>query len=327
MKKILIIIVLGLFLNSCSSSRYTYRETDIQNRSIIANDVVVDVKVDLNKKIQATSTKRNSVELAKSEAYYNAITQNNIDIVVDPIFEINTSDKFLFFGGKSTVKLSGFGGSYINARNKIEAIKELKSVDTLDIHKFNNIYLGIPFPVRKATVLKMGSYSNVKQSVSSNNSLITANNLDNNEKSNVLKSNYGFKVTSAKNTISSDGFGDYEFSGFGLAFTYDSNPNEKFGMKYEIMYSSLDGSGQFSLPVMAKYSLTKRLNVFAGPSLTYLLDPINDSSLSFGIDYGLGLDLGKSVFIDLKFSKGLTSLNDNNDVKLNTFNFGLGFRL
>ena len=323
MKKILIIVGLALFMASCSTTQYTYRETEINHRSIIANDVVVDVKVDLKKKIQATSSKRNSVELAKSESYYLAINQNDIDIVVDPIFEIISS------GRNYTAKLSGFAGYYTNPRNKTDAIKELKSVDTLDIHKFNNIYLGIPFPVRKTNVavLKMGSNVNVKQSTSSDNSLISTSNFVNDtEKNKVLKSNYGFKFTSAENTFATDEFGDTKSTGFGLAFMYNSNPNDKFGLIYEIMYASVEDYSLLSVPVVAKYSLTKRISIFAGPSLTYLLDTDVDTSLSFGFDYGLAVDLGKTLFLDAKFSKGLNAVDDYSEGKVNTFNLGVGFR-
>ena len=319
MKKFLIVVGFGLLMASCSTTQYTYLETEINHRSIIANDVVVDVKVDLNKKIQATSSKRNSVELAKSESYYLAINQNDIDIVVDPIFEITSS------GRKYTAKLSGFAGYYTNPRNKTDAIKELKSVDTLDIHKFNNIYLGIPFPVRKTNVavLKMGSYVNVTKPTLSNSTLISKSEP---EDTKVVKSNFGFKFTSAENTFATDEFGDSSSSGFGLAFMYDSNPNDKFGLIYEIMYSSVENFSLLSVPVLAKFSLTNRIRVFAGPSLTYLLDTDVDTSLSFGVDYGLAFDLGKSLFLDAKFSNGLNAVDDFSQGKVNTFNLGVGYR-
>ena len=147
MKNFIILVSSIVFLSSCSSVNHTFRDNFIQNKPVVASEVVVDVKVDLNKKVESTSNKRKTVELAKNEAYYKAIAENNIDVVVDPIFEVKTSDKILFFGGRSTAKLKGFAGYYINPRTKVEAIKELKLVDTLDIHKYNNIYMGIPFPV------------------------------------------------------------------------------------------------------------------------------------------------------------------------------------
>lgn len=140
MKKILIPIIAVSFLFSCSSTSYTYRSVDISKDEVIAQQVVVDVKLDLKNKITATSSKRNSVDEAIDEAYYKAITDNNIDVVVDPILEVKTADKILFFGGKSTAKLTGFGAKYDNARNKVDAVKELKTIDTTDVDKFNSLY-------------------------------------------------------------------------------------------------------------------------------------------------------------------------------------------
>jgi hypothetical protein len=68
------------------------------------------------------------------------LVDNNIDVVVDPIFEVTTSDKILFFGGKSVAKLTGFGARYENPRNKLEAVKELKAIDTTDVEKFERLY-------------------------------------------------------------------------------------------------------------------------------------------------------------------------------------------
>ena len=197
MKNFIIVICFVVFLSSCSSTSHTYRDNFIQNKPVVTSEVVVDVQVDLNKKIESTSSKRKTVELAKSEAYYKAISENNIDIVVDPIFETRTSDKFLFFGGKTTVKLKGFAGYYVNPRTKVDAIKELKLVDTLDIHKYNNIYMGIPFPVRKIKVI-----SDKAKIVSSTISLNTGiKSVVKKNESKPLKSNFGFKITKATNNF------------------------------------------------------------------------------------------------------------------------------
>jgi hypothetical protein len=127
-------------LNSCSSVAYSYRAVDVNKKNLITQEVVVDVKLDVKNKISSTSSKRKSVNEAIDEAYYKAIVDNNIDVVVDPIFEVNTTGKILFFGGKSVAKLTGFGARYENPRNKLEAVKELKTIDTTDVAKFERLY-------------------------------------------------------------------------------------------------------------------------------------------------------------------------------------------
>jgi hypothetical protein len=140
MKKIITLGLFGIFLTSCSTVSHTYRSSDIVGSQIVANEVVVDTKIDMQKKIEAVSSKRDSEAEAMHEAYYEAITKNNIDVVIDPIFEVTSTDRILFFGGKSTARLTGFGAKYENSRSKIDAIKELKSIDANDIQKFNAIY-------------------------------------------------------------------------------------------------------------------------------------------------------------------------------------------
>ena len=55
--------------------------------------------------------------------------------------------KILFFGGKTTAKLSGFGGKYVNSRSKIDVIKEQNLHHNQD-NKAPNIY-------QKITVLHL----------------------------------------------------------------------------------------------------------------------------------------------------------------------------
>ena len=133
-------VTVALMFSSCSSSSYSYRMASIPNKNVISGEVVVDVKLTLTKKVEAISSQRNSIEEAKEEAYYKAITQNNIDVIVDPIYEVTTTDKFLFWGGKSIAKINGFGAVYANPRTKIEAINELNKTENANMSKFNSIY-------------------------------------------------------------------------------------------------------------------------------------------------------------------------------------------
>lgn len=140
-KTILSVCAIGtLLMTSCSTTNYTYRLAKINKDNVITNSAVVDADVDLKNKITVTSSKRNTALEAQEEAYYKAITENNVDFIIDPIFEINTTDKILFWGGKTIAKLTGWGGKYSNSRLKTEAIKELKSIDPQSIQKFNSIY-------------------------------------------------------------------------------------------------------------------------------------------------------------------------------------------
>jgi hypothetical protein len=293
---------------------------------VVATEVVVDVKIDLNKKVQSSSSKRSSVELAKSEAYYKAITENNIDVVVDPIFEVKTSDKFLFFGGRSTAKLNGFAGYYVNPRTKVEAIKELKLIDTLDIHKFNNIFLGIPFPVINKIKVKTENVKVKSSTVSLNSGMQSV--VPNKTESKELKSNFGFKIAKATNNFEVAGYGDYANDGTSFGFIYDSNPNGKFGLRTEFLYSMNDEFDHISIPVLGKYSFTKNFSILLGPSITHIMGDDSDvfTDVSLSLDYGISYDIGKKIFIDLRFSKGLNDIGEYDEIKYKNTTIGLGYR-
>jgi uncharacterized protein YjgD (DUF1641 family) len=125
------LLMTGMF-TSCSSYKHTHRLSQIPEKSVvIADKVGVELKVDENKVVQATSTKRHaSPQDAKDEAYYNAIVNNNIHVLVDPIYKIQTSARILFIGGKSTATVTGFAGYYQNPRSYKEIKDELEAEDT-----------------------------------------------------------------------------------------------------------------------------------------------------------------------------------------------------
>ena len=136
MKNIFKILAVGLGLvtigstTSCSSYKHSYRLSEIPEKSVvIADKICVELRVDENKVIQASSAKRHkSPTDAKNEAYYNAIVNNNIHVLVDPIYKTQTSARILIFGGKSTSTVTGFAGYYENPRSFKEVKDELEDI-------------------------------------------------------------------------------------------------------------------------------------------------------------------------------------------------------
>lgn len=108
------------FLVSCNTYKYQSRVSNIRtdNTHMVPN--VVDVEINFNKKISANSGRHLSPTSAKEEAYFNAVTQNEIDVLVSPIYEIETTSRFLFFGGRSTARVTGFAGKFVNSRTLYE---------------------------------------------------------------------------------------------------------------------------------------------------------------------------------------------------------------
>jgi len=117
MKKYLYLIFVGGLLQSCVTYNHSHRLTEIPNPGNlgIKNSYVVDVKIDLKNKVSAASEKHSSPKDAMDEAYYNCITLNNIDIVVDPIFKRTN-----IWPNKFKYEIQGFAGYYENPEAKVE---------------------------------------------------------------------------------------------------------------------------------------------------------------------------------------------------------------
>lgn len=95
----------------------THRIVDIQHVDIVAENFVAEIDFGpILKVVSASSNKRHkSTSLAKDEAYFNAIVDNEIDVLVDPIYAIKKRSKILFFfGGYVEAKVVGFAGYYKN---------------------------------------------------------------------------------------------------------------------------------------------------------------------------------------------------------------------
>ena len=136
MKKILLgnIFVVVLFLSSCSTYQYTARQTNVERQNITMAPTIVDVKPDYTKRVEVTSGWCKTKDEALNECKYNAITANNIDVVVDPIFKVARNNGRLSKPYKAT--LTGFAGYYVNSRTLYEDIAKLKEFSREDIEKY-----------------------------------------------------------------------------------------------------------------------------------------------------------------------------------------------
>lgn len=140
MKKIQLLAIgaLALFLTSCGSSKmysYTSRSVSIADGvEIMPTQTYVDVNPDFSKRIMAESSVCSSTQQAMDEAKYNAIVNNKVDIVVDPIYKIETSSN----GVKAY--LTGFAGYYINPRTVLGDIKAMEDVSKEAVEKYIMIH-------------------------------------------------------------------------------------------------------------------------------------------------------------------------------------------
>ena len=135
MKNIFKILSIGLGLltitvaSSCASSKHSHRISQIRDKDVVVADKIgVELRVDEKNVIQASSTRSHKYASdAKDEAYFNAITNNDIHVLVDPIYKTVTSAKILIFGGRSRSTVTGFAGYYVNPRSYKEISNELEA--------------------------------------------------------------------------------------------------------------------------------------------------------------------------------------------------------
>ena len=132
--KLSILSLTVLALAACGSTSsvvtYTSRSNNIENVNISATKTIVDVTPDFSRRINAQSQPCLTIEDAKEEAKYNAIIDNKIDIVVDPIYKIELRN------GRYTAYLTGFAGRYANPRTNLGEIQLLENISKDNIEKY-----------------------------------------------------------------------------------------------------------------------------------------------------------------------------------------------
>ncbi len=124
--KIIVASSFVLALTSCKTYSHSSRIVDISTQDVVADKFVVDVEPNFSNRIKGSSTKKHKVEKsAKDEAYFNAIIDNNVDILVDPIYSVTSTKKILLiFGGKSEATVYGYAGFYKNPRSLTKVKQE-----------------------------------------------------------------------------------------------------------------------------------------------------------------------------------------------------------
>jgi hypothetical protein len=112
--------------------------SQIYSVDIHCNPLIVDVRLDVEKNVAATSEPMKDEDSAKANAYAKAKGEFKVDVIVDPSFIItkNYSNAlfafiaaitfgFLKFGVRFTVTISGYAGYYDNPRSYYEHQKRI----------------------------------------------------------------------------------------------------------------------------------------------------------------------------------------------------------
>jgi len=134
MKKIFLVTLCAIALSSCTVYQYTSRDASIKRQDIQATATIVDVRADFNKRVNAVSNWHKTKEDALAECKYLAITTNNIDIVVDPIYQIQVRPHKI--SKRYKAELTGFAGYYINSRTPMEDMNQIKNFTREEIENY-----------------------------------------------------------------------------------------------------------------------------------------------------------------------------------------------
>lgn len=310
-----LIVVMMLMLSGCSQKTYNYRSTNIHTPNILAAQVFVDLDVDFTKNILTTSSFRKTLNEAKDEAYHKAIIEHNIDVVVDPIFEITQSGK------KYQVKLTGIGAKYTNPRNKIEVIKELKSIDTTDIKKFNLIYDGV-LVERKSKTIPLPVYP---LNVPKNTNIFV------DEKNTSIKSKLLFGVKASYGISNIEFYDGVEFqneNGILLGVLMETKNKGKIGFRMDMNYGQYGAISDLVFQYYLKFQLIDKLQLLGGTYFSTISEnDFSDAQLNYGVSLGATYQISKRLFFEfslnnpIKFSDPLPE-----DLLSKTTTFGISYK-
>jgi hypothetical protein len=126
-------LLLGAVLlgTSCATVKKaeTAKNLEIYGPGVIQNPVIADLDVQ-QQKVRGTATGRTSAtETLKNLALANAIRTANADLLVAPVYELETSR------GRTSVTVSGFPATYTNFRSATPADSSL--IDAGYMHRAN----------------------------------------------------------------------------------------------------------------------------------------------------------------------------------------------
>jgi hypothetical protein len=128
---------------------------------------------------------------------------------------------------------------------------------------------------------------------------------------------------------------------FYLSLFKDTQLKEQLSLQTELLFSFTSDYHFIEIPITMKFKIYKKLDVFLGPKLDFLLDNDNDRNeapyylfRNFGVsaDFGIQYPLSDHFFAEMRYSIGFTEQLtrdvqlDINNATRNTFRIGVGYK-
>lgn len=128
-KKSMLVVAVAASLSSCARYYHSYRNVNVAQTSPVSAKMQVDVAVtpDFSKRLRAQSTKNHwrNQQSSMDEAYFNAIVENQIDVLIAPIYSVTER------GGFFDATVHGYAG-YYKTVDKSDAVTDFdKTVEDL----------------------------------------------------------------------------------------------------------------------------------------------------------------------------------------------------
>ncbi|WP_308993541.1 porin family protein [Mariniflexile litorale] len=120
-------------------------------------------------------------------------------------------------------------------------------------------------------------------------------------------------------------------TGFYIGAFAEIGLSDSFTFQPEVLYVSIEGFDQVSIPLMAKIALSEKFDALVGPSLGFLLDSEEGyKSFNYGIEAGVAYDLTEDLFLEARYNMGLANLIEDApsgySSKISGLFVGLGYR-
>ncbi|OSY89577.1 hypothetical protein WH52_00780 [Tenacibaculum holothuriorum] len=147
----------------------------------------------------------------------------------------------------------------------------------------------------------------------------------------------GFNMTSISTTDSSAGIPltlSVNGSGFFAGFFVDFEVSDKFSIQPELTYSAGfkngDSVNSITMPILAKFYVSDKFSLQAGPMLDLVVDETPQEANNFGLGLagGIGYDVDENVLIVFRYSLGLTNRVNLNNIsqKVDYLQIGVGYK-
>ena len=340
MRHLAIFICIAIFSSACSKNHYSHRSAIVSKKNLMVTPVVVDLVIEEGKKISSKSSFKKSAESAKDEAYYKALSENDIDVVIDPIYKVVQKSTLLFiFRKRFIAEVSGLGGKYENPKNIYVVVKKydlnesskrnyllLNSLFYPNI-KFNWHELSAETLVKKTPALsssiKVLNYGPIKEEIVSlkPNSVKFNNHF-------IYSANIEYSWLNSYNSLFKDGFG-VEMNASKLIYK-NLTAGASLGFQHFTGQSISNGFYYYQVrpltifPILGnmKLNLTRRLSLFSQLGLNLLSNKEDDLNLPTGPRFSYSYGVEKEFFnhfsvrlrhnritMPIEFNEGISSFS------------------